>query len=34
VKANYLRDAIAQRLSNQAIADSTTSAIGCSVKGG
>jgi peroxiredoxin len=32
IKANYLRDAIAQLLSNQAIAHSTTSAIGCSVK--
>jgi len=32
VKVNYARDAIAQLLSNQAIANSATSAIGCSVK--
>ena len=32
VKVNYARDAIAQLLSNQAIVNSATSAIGCSVK--
>ena len=32
VKVNYARDAIAQLLSNQAIVNSATSAIGCSIK--
>lgn len=32
VQVNYARDAIAQLLSNQAVVNSATSAIGCSVK--
>jgi len=32
VKVSYARDAIAQLLANQAIANSATSAIGCSIK--